>query len=39
VVLPLPKGGMLYAVFVAPERDFSELRPAYESMLRSLHLK
>jgi Zn-dependent protease with chaperone function len=38
VVLPRPGGGMLYAVFIAPERDFSELRPTYESMLRSLHL-
>ncbi len=39
VVLPRPQGGMLYAVFIAPERDFSELRPAYETMLRSLHLR
>ncbi len=39
VVLPRPEGGMLYAVFIAPERDFSELRPTYESMLRSLHLR
>ncbi|HYN15876.1 MAG TPA: DUF4197 family protein [Terriglobales bacterium] len=36
VVLPRPEGGMLYAVFIAPERDFSELRPTYENMLRSL---
>ncbi len=39
VMLPLSTGGMLYTVFVAPERDFSELRPTYESMLRSLHLR
>jgi beta-barrel assembly-enhancing protease len=38
VVLPRPQGGMLSVVFIAPERDFSQLRPAYESMLRSLHL-
>jgi len=39
VVLPRPDGGMLYAVFIAPERDFTELRPTYENMLRSLHLR
>ncbi len=39
VALPHPQGGILYAVFIAPERDFSELRPAYETMLRSLHLR
>jgi len=39
VVLPRPQGGMLYAVFISPERDFSELRPTYEGMLRSLHLR
>jgi Zn-dependent protease with chaperone function len=37
VVLPRSEGGMLYTVFIAPERDFSELRPTYENMLRSLH--
>jgi Zn-dependent protease with chaperone function len=39
IVLPRPQGGMLYAVFIAPERDFSDLRPTYEHMLRSLHLR
>ena len=38
VALPLPQGGMLYTVFIAPERDFTELRPTFENMLRSLHL-
>jgi len=37
VALPRPDGRLLYAVFIAPERDFSELRPTYEKMLRSLH--
>jgi Zn-dependent protease with chaperone function len=37
VALPRPEGGMLYVVFIAPERDFSLLRPTYENMLRSLH--
>jgi len=39
VALPQPDGGVLYAIFIAPERDFSSLRPTYESMLRSLHLR
>jgi Zn-dependent protease with chaperone function len=39
VALPRPDGGILYVVFIAPERDFSALRPTYESMLRSLHLR
>ncbi|HYN15762.1 MAG TPA: M48 family metallopeptidase [Terriglobales bacterium] len=39
VVLPRPGGGVFYAVFIAPERDFSELRPTFENMLRSLHLR
>ena len=39
VVLPRPGGGMLYAVFIAPERHFDDLRPTYENMLRSLHLR
>ena len=30
---------VVYAVFIAPERDFSQLRPSYESMLRSVHLR
>ena len=39
IVLPRPQGGMLYAVFIAPERDFTELRPTFENMLRGLHLR
>jgi beta-barrel assembly-enhancing protease len=39
VALPRSDGSMLYAVFIAPERDFSELRPTFESMLRTLHLR
>jgi len=39
VALPHPDGGILYAVFIAPERDFTELRPAFENMLRSLHVQ
>jgi len=39
VALPQPDGGVLYTVFIAPERDFTALRPTFESMLRSLHLR
>lgn len=39
VALPLGNGSVVYAVFIAPERDFSELRPTYDNMLRSLHLR
>jgi beta-barrel assembly-enhancing protease len=30
---------VLYLVFIAPERDFGRLAPAYEQMLRSLRIK
>lgn len=39
VALPSNQGGLLYLVFVAPEQDFSELRPVYQKMLDSLRLK
>jgi len=39
VALPRSDGSTLYAVFIAPERDFTELRPTFENMLRSLHLR
>ncbi len=39
VALPRADGTVVYAVFIAPERDFSQLRPTYENMLRSLHLR
>ena len=32
-------GSLLYLVFVSPERDFSKLRPTYESMLKSLRVQ
>jgi hypothetical protein len=39
VTLPDPKGELMYVVFVAPERDFNQLRPTYQKMLDSLQLK
>jgi Zn-dependent protease with chaperone function len=38
VVVPNPRGGVTYLVFVSPERDFSKLQPVYQKMLDSLHL-
>lgn len=32
-------GGLLYLVFIAPENDFSQLRPTFEKMLHSLQLR
>lgn len=39
VTLQRSDGGLLYLVFIAPDRDFDPLRPAYENMLRSLKVK
>jgi len=38
VVVPNPRGGVTYLVFVAPERDFNKLQPVYQKMIDSLHL-
>ncbi len=32
-------GSLLYVVFIAPDQDFSQLRPTFEQMLRSLRVK
>jgi Zn-dependent protease with chaperone function len=39
VALPRQDGSLVYAVFIAPESDFTQLRPTYEQMLRSWHVK
>jgi Zn-dependent protease with chaperone function len=40
VALPMSdRQHVLYAVFIAPDNDFHQLRPAFENMLRSLHVK
>ena len=39
VALPSSGGGLLYTIFIAPERDFAKLRPTYEKMLDSLQVK
>ena len=38
VSLTGPNGGIVFVVFVAPDRDFPQLRPTFERMLRTLHL-
>ena len=32
-------GNLLYLVFISPDQDFGKLRPTFEEMLKSLHLK
>jgi beta-barrel assembly-enhancing protease len=39
VTVPHPQGGLMYLVFVAPERDFAQLQPTYRRMLESLRLR
>jgi hypothetical protein len=39
VTMPHSNGSLLYVVFIAPERDFGKLRPAFQHMLRSLQLQ
>lgn len=38
VTLPTPQGGLMYLVFVAPDKDFNHLKPTYQKMLESLKL-
>jgi beta-barrel assembly-enhancing protease len=39
VTLPDSQGGLLYLVFIAPEKDFGQLRSTYERMLDSLQVR
>ncbi len=39
VSLPRPQGGLIYVVFVSPERDFNQLHPTYQKMLDSLQVQ
>jgi beta-barrel assembly-enhancing protease len=39
VTVPRQQGGMLYLVFIAPEKQFSQLQPAYQKMLDSLRVR
>jgi len=39
VTFPGKDGSLLYLVFIAPDKDFGSMRPAFEGMLRTLQLK
>lgn len=39
VTLQRPEGGMLHVVFIAPEKDFGQLQPAFQKMLDSLQVR
>jgi hypothetical protein len=39
ITLPRQQGDLLYIVFVAPQKDFDQLRPTYEKMLQSLQVR
>ena len=38
VALPRAQGGLLYVVFVSPDRDFNQLHSTYQKVLESLEL-
>ena len=39
VTLPDSQGGLLYLIFIAPEKDFGQLRPTFERMLDSVQVR
>ncbi len=39
VTLPDSQGGLLYLIFIAPEKDFGQLRPTFERMLGSVQVR
>jgi predicted Zn-dependent protease len=39
VTVPMSTGQVLYVIFIAPDPDFSHLRPTFQQMLRSLRLQ
>jgi len=39
VTVPASQGGLLYLVFIAPERDFNSLKSTYQKMLQSLQVR
>ncbi|HUN89827.1 MAG TPA: M48 family metallopeptidase [Terriglobales bacterium] len=39
VALPRQDGSLVYVIFISPDQDFMNLRPTFQDMLRSLHLK
>jgi beta-barrel assembly-enhancing protease len=39
VTMPSYDGKVLYLIFISPDKDFGSMRPAFETMLRTLQLK
>jgi len=39
VTLPASQGGLLYLVFISPDKDFNSLKSTYQKMLRSLQMR
>ncbi|HKW76926.1 MAG TPA: M48 family metallopeptidase [Terriglobales bacterium] len=39
VTVPDSQGGLMYLVFVAPQKDFNQLKSTYQKMLKSLQLR
>jgi hypothetical protein len=39
VAVPNSQGVLVYTIFIAPEQDFSRLRPTFEQMLRSFRVR
>ncbi len=39
VTMYRPEGGMLYVVFIAPEKQFSQIQPTYQKMLDSVQVR
>ena len=39
VAVPRAQGGLVYLVFISPDRDYNQLHPTYQKMLDSLHLR
>jgi beta-barrel assembly-enhancing protease len=39
VTIPQRDGALIFMIFVAPEADFAQLKPAYEAMLKSMQFR
>jgi beta-barrel assembly-enhancing protease len=39
VTMQGPNGQLVYTIFIAPQRDFSRLRPTFEHMLKTFHMQ
>jgi Zn-dependent protease with chaperone function len=39
VAVPRAQGGLLYLVFISPDRDYNQLHPTYQKMLDSFHVR